>query len=67
MPNPHGTCASCDWNTRTTSTEYDGSVWYRWTCWRCGGSPDVRLETTTDMQPPACDGHLKERMSRACL
>ena len=55
MANPHGTCAGCDWHTKDTQTDYDGDVWHRWMCWRLSGSPEMRLQTTTDKEPPACE------------
>jgi len=59
MACPHGTCKTCVWSTHTTSHDHDGDTWHRWVCWRCSGSPETRMETTTDKQPPGCESHLK--------
>lgn len=59
MTNPHGTCDGCGWHSRETQTDWDKDVWHRWLCWKNDGTPEVRLQTTTDKQPPACESYFK--------
>lgn len=57
--NPHGDCSTCAWCTADEQHDTDGDTWHYWKCWRLSGAPEVRLATTTDKKPPACECHLK--------
>ena len=56
MPNPHGTCAACDWHTVTEGKDDDGNVGYIWECWIDPGTATDRLVAySAEREPPACE------------